>query len=433
MVIDSATGQITWRSPIVGEHQIKVRVADTAGGITTQSFTVTISDSANGLVEGNVYDDLDKNGVRKITNPNNLTPYTGVELGDRFKTDYSSYNLGLPTGLPEPIGPMVFLPGDPDTVLIGGGIASCGGAIYKVKVLRGEGGHIIGFDNDGDPDTPYVAEFYQYAPYLAGMTYAPDGSLITTTKKSPFTGIGFVPDGLPGAGQLKTTGHWPNTGFYTDAYLGNGQYNNAVQSGLIEPGSGSFVYRPNTAKDFETGAEILIADPNGNRVLAYKLDSAGNPIAGSSTVFLKDLASVTGTVVDPLTGDLLFSAAGGEVDRSHNTILAVRGLGALTGNEPGMAGTIVYVDRNLDGKRNVGEEYTTTDANGHYAFTLTPGSYQIRQEIPQSWTQTDPNVPLYRAVNIVANKTVHDVNFGNFGVAATAANVAPQIVSAAVV
>jgi Putative Ig domain len=270
MIIDYSTGQITWRSPIVGEHQIKVRVADTAGGIATQSFTVTISDSANGLVQGTVYDDLDKNGTRKITNPNNLAPYTGVELGDRFKTDYTSYNLGLPNGLPEPIGPMVFLPGDPDTVLIGGGIASCGGAIYKVKVLRGEGGHIIGFDNDGDPDTPYVAEFDQYAPYLAGMTYAPDGSLITTTKKSPFAGIGFVPEGLPGAGQLKTTGNWPNNGFYTDSYLGNGQYNNAVQSGLVEPGSGSFVYRPNTAKDFETGAEILIADPNGSRVLAYR-------------------------------------------------------------------------------------------------------------------------------------------------------------------
>jgi YD repeat-containing protein len=150
-------------------------------------------------------------------------------------------------------------------------------------------------------------------------------------------------------------------------------------------------------------------------------------------VFLKDLALVTGAVIDPLTGDLLFSAAGGEVDRSHNTILAVRGLGALTGNEPGMAGTNVYVDRNLDGVRNIGEEYTTTDANGRYSFYLAAGSYRIRQEIPQSWTQTDPIAPLYREVNIVANKIVNEVNFGNFGVAATAENVAPKITSQAIV
>jgi hypothetical protein len=140
-----------------------VRVTDTAGGENTQTFTITISGSVNGIVQGNVYNDLDKNGDRQITNPNNLTPDTRVEIGDRFKKNYTPYRLELPNGLPVPIGPMVFLPGDPDTMLIGGGIASCGGSIYRVKVLRGEGGHIIGFDDDGDPNTPYVAEFYHYS------------------------------------------------------------------------------------------------------------------------------------------------------------------------------------------------------------------------------------------------------------------------------
>jgi RHS repeat-associated protein len=440
MVIDSGTGQISWRSPIAGEHQVKVRVSDTAGGQTTQIFTVSISGAVNGLVEGNVYNDLDKNGDRKITNPNNLTPYAGVEIGDRFKTNYTPYSLGLPNGLPGPVGPMVFLPGDPDTILIGGGIASCGGSIYKVKVLRGEGGHIIGFDDDANPDTPYVAEFYRYAPYLTGIAYAPDGSLITTNlKSSPFGGIGFVPEGIAGAGQLKSTGTWPNTGFYSHAYLGNGQFNNSVQSGLVEPGAGSFVYRPNTAFNFEQGAEVLITDPQGDRVLAYELDSAGNPIFGSQDVFLKDLDLAVGAVVDPFTGDILFSSAGQELtdgdalsgSKGTNTILAVRGLGPLTGNEPGLAGNIVYVDSDKDGVRDVGEEYTTTDANGKYSFTLAAGNYQIRQELSLGWKQTEPIDPIYREVNIVANKIVTSIDFGNFGLPANAENVAPKIVSVA--
>jgi RHS repeat-associated protein len=432
MVIDSGTGQISWRSSIAGDHQVKVRVSDTAGGQTTQVFTVSISSALNGLVEGNVYNDLDNNGDRKITNPNNLTPYAGVEIGDRFKTNYAPYNLGLPNGVPGPVGPMVFLPGDPDTILIGGGIASCGGSIYKVKVLRGEGGHIIGFDDDANPDTPYVAEFYRYAPYLNGIAYAPDGSLIATNRKSsPFGGIGFVPDGIAGAGQLKSTGSWPNTGFYTHTYLGNGQFNNSIQSGLVEPGAGSFVYRPNTAFNFEQGAEVLITDPQGDRVLAYELDSAGNPIFGTQDVFLKDLDVAVGAVVDPFTGDVLFSSAGMELPDGTNTIVAVRGLGPVTGNEPGLAGNIVYVDSDKDGVRDAGEEYTTTDAHGRYSFTLAAGNYQIRQELSAGWRQTEPITPIYREVNIVANKIVTSVDFGNFGLPANAENVAPKIVSAA--
>jgi RHS repeat-associated protein len=428
MTINFSDGRISWRSPEVGEHQIKVRVMDTAGWQDTQTFTLSISsDTGNGKIEGAVYNDVDKSGDRKITNPNNMTPYLGVEMGDRFEENYTPYNLGLPNGLPSPIGPMVFLPDDPDTILVGGGILSCGGSIYKVKVQRGEGGHIIGFDDDNDPDTPYVAEFYTYAPYLAGMDYAPDGSLITTNKKySSIAGIGFVPNGLPGAGELKGTGKFQNSGFYNLSYLGNGQYTNPVQTGLVEPGSGSFVYRSATAPDFANGPEVLVIDTQGDRILAYEIDSHGNPIANTVDTFLKDFDLGVGAVVDPVTGDLLFSSAGDE--SQGNTILAVRGLGQ-GGNELGLAGTIVYVDQDKDGIRDATEEFTATDAFGHYAFSLTPGTYQIRQELTPGWTQTDPKDLLYREVTVAANKTAYEVNFGNFGLPADAANVAPDILS----
>ena len=74
MLIDNATGQITWQSPIVGTHQVKVRVADTSGGFDYQSFELIVDGTANAWVSGTVYNDLDQTGTRKITNPNSLTP-----------------------------------------------------------------------------------------------------------------------------------------------------------------------------------------------------------------------------------------------------------------------------------------------------------------------------------------------------------------------
>ncbi|MGA7935963.1 MAG: putative Ig domain-containing protein, partial [Kovacikia sp.] len=433
MTINYSDGRINWSSPVVGTHQIKVRVRDTAGWEDTQTYTLNISDQATGLVQGNVYNDQDKSGDRKITNPNNLDPYAGVVLGDRFKTDYTPYNLGLPQGLPYRVGPMVFDPNDPNIMYIGGGIVSCGGAIYKVNVLRGEGGHIIGYDDDNNPDTPYVAQFVGYAPYLSGMTFAPNGSLVTTNAKySGIAGVGFVPEGLPGAGELKGTGRLPNDGFYTLNYTGDGRFNSPTQTGIVAPGSASFLYQPVTAFDFANGPEILIADPTGNRITAYEVDSHGNPILGTGDVFLNEFDKPVGAVVDPVTGDLLFSAAGQEVASSNpNTIVVVRGLGPLTGNEPGLKGTLVYVDRDQDGTRDSGEDYAYTDAFGAYSFTLTPGTYQIREELTPGWTQTSPLDPLYRQVVVVANKTFYGVDFGNFGVAKDAPNDAPVIASTA--
>ena len=109
--------------------------------------------------------------------------------------------------------------------------------------MRGEGGHIIGFDNDADPDTPYTAEYFADAPYNdAGFVYTPDGVLLTNqwppaglnfikpggepnlTLPNALGGLSFVPEGLPGAGQLKAVGLWPSNTFNTVNFSPDGTF-----------------------------------------------------------------------------------------------------------------------------------------------------------------------------------------------------------------
>ena len=329
------------------------------------------------------YNDLDQTGTRRITNPNNLTPYAGVTIGDRFKDSYTPYNLGLPMGLPMDIGAMTFYRDtngvvDPNTLLVAGSIESCGGVIFKVKVQRGDGGHIIGFDDDFDATTPYVAELFAYTTYIsAGLVYNPvTNTLIRSSSKAaygitdPYTGLTYVPTGISGAGDLKGN---RNTAFYT---IQNGV---STQTGLIPDYSTGMVYMAANSPDFGLGAELLIANRVGDLINSYQIDGNGNPILGTATPFLKDIDAPMGALIDPVTKDVLFSSAGKEFD-DKNTIVVVRGLGKPAGNEPGMGNWLVYVDRDQDGIRDANEEFTYTDQQGNYKFNLAAGNYSSRHE-----------------------------------------------------
>jgi protocatechuate 3,4-dioxygenase beta subunit len=93
--------------------------------------------------------------------------------------------------------------------------------------------------------------------------------------------------------------------------------------------------------------------------------------------------------------------------------------GAWDGNEPALAGWTIKAFQN-----NVEVASTTTDANGAYSFSLTPGSYSIREVCPANsgWRQSYPG-PITTAANCGAN--THEItltsgqvdennNFGNF-------------------
>ena len=58
--------------------------------------------------------------------------------------------------------------------------------------------------------------------------------------------------------------------------------------------------------------------------------------------------------------------------------------------EPAAAGTVVYLDLDDNGVRENGEPTTTTASDGSYSFTVAPGTYRVRQELPVAGVQTSP-------------------------------------------
>jgi RHS repeat-associated protein len=459
MLIDNIKGVITWLSPVAGSHKVAVRVVDGRGGIDIQTYDLIISDAANGAIRGSVYLDKDGNGVRKVTNPGNLTPDGRVKIGDRFKDNYAAYDLGRPKGIPGTLGAMTFKRNadgtvDPNTMLVGGGAASRGGALYEVKVLRGEGGHIIGFDDDAIPESAYYASYFADSPYTdAGLVYTEDGVLLANlwpvsgvniinpggapnaTLPNALGGLTFVPTGFGGAGQLKATGKWASNAFYTVNYSQDGTFADGTPRYKIDRlteetnagfGPGAFVYVPTTAPNFSGGNSLVMAEWNVGEIAAYEVDSQGNPIASTREVMIDDYNGAWGAIADPVTGDLIFNAW-----RRFNNIMVVRGLGKPTENEAGLKDWLVFVDEDRDGVRDTNEQFTYTDSQGNYSFSLAAGNYRIVQEVQPGWTQTKPTSPKYWDVTVAANDVKFGIDFGNTNSKLAGENIAPEFTSTA--
>ncbi|NER35197.1 MAG: DUF4114 domain-containing protein [Oscillatoria sp. SIO1A7] len=430
MIIDADTGSIAWGNPVAGIHDVEVRVEDSRGGVDSQTFQLEISDSIPALIKGSVYLDVDGNGSRRVTNPGNMTPLS-LGITDRFQDDYTAYTLEKPRGISGIASAITFL--DANTMLVAGGAASGGGGFFKVKVLRGEGGHVIGFDNDADPESPYFAEFFAEAPYNdASVVSTPEGAILANmwppsgvhilkeggapnaTLPEALGGMTFVPAGLPGEGQLKAVAKWPNSTFYTVNYSQDGTFPDGSPSIKIDSldvetavgiGPGSFIYPLLGAPEFATPG-LLMAEWDANGIYAYEVDSDGNPIAASRELFMP-YHGVWGATVDPITGDFLFTPWSG-----GGGITIVRGLGQPADNEPGMPNWLVYIDSNENGVRDADEIFTRTDEWGNYSFTLEPGSYRIAQELQIGWTQTSP-ASSYYDVAVASDETAFGIDFGN--------------------
>ncbi|XHL98542.1 MAG: putative Ig domain-containing protein [Microcoleus anatoxicus] len=461
MIIESETGRIIWATPSASApgnpHKVRVRVEDGRGGVDTQSFDINISSAVPGTVKGSVYLDADGTGTRRVTNPGNMTPDSRVVVGPRFADNYAAYDLNRPDGVPGILGAMTFKRNpdgtvDPNTLLLGGGAASGGGALYEVKVVRGENGHIIGLDDDGEAETPYTANYFAGSPYSdAGLVYTPDNVLLANLWKpsgiysikpggapsggypAAMGGLTFVPEGFPGEGQLKATGAYPSNGFYTLTYGPNGTFPDGTPRYTINPpklettagaGPGAFIYMPVTAPNFDSGEGLLMAEWNAGGIWAYDLDINGNPIRTTRDPFITGYGGAWGATTDPVTGDLLFNAWAG-----FSNLMVVRGLGKPTDNEPGMENWLVYVDTNRNGIQDSNEPFTYSDASGNYSFTLAPGNYRIVSQLQPGWTQTSPTNPIYQEVTVTANNTKFGVDFAATNSKLAGPNTDPEFTS----
>lgn len=251
-------------------------------------------------------------------------------LAPAFSSDYSIVNLGGVAGVPGPLGGVTFKAGDLNTLLLGGSANNAGGAIYEIGLVRGAGNHITGFTG-----TPTL---FSTAPEIdGGLEYGPGGVLFytgysenllgqikpgstTPDRVDVLTGVGgsvgalaFVPAGFAGAGDFKLVSY--STGqFYTAALTpdGSGTYipGSFVEEAVLTGGPEGLIYIDGANPVFGTD-HMLVSEWGAGNVAAYEIDGDGNPIVASRQDFITGLSGAEGALIDPLTGDFLFSTFGG--------------------------------------------------------------------------------------------------------------------------
>ncbi len=267
-----------------------------------------------------------------------------------YDSTYTVTNLGSVPGLPTPYGGLDFLPSNSNVIVIGGAANVASGALYSIGVTRGAGNHITGF-------TGTAALFSEGQNNDGGVKFGPGGVLFYT--RYPINQIGqiepgstvndriidlsplgfsssvgalnFVPAGSPGTGQLKVviynTGDW-----YTASYApdGAGTYNitSPVLNTTISGGPEGFVYVPPGSPVFPANS-LLVSEYGAGVVSTYQVDGSGNPSVPTRAVFVAGLTGAEGAVIDPVTGDFLFSTFGG-----GNQVIVVQGFAIPVGATP---------------------------------------------------------------------------------------------------
>jgi hypothetical protein len=249
-------------------------------------------------------------------------------LAAPFASSYTLSSLGTPTGVPPLLGGLTFL--DSDTLLIGGNANGAAGNIWALDVTRDGGGHINGFSGS--------ATLFSTAPYIdGGLDFGPGGVLFytgfpthelgqikpgstTPDRIDAVPSIGgsvgalvFIPPGFAGAGELRIVSY--NSGEWAEVTLtadGLGTFDFTVSAPVVTLGGGpeGVVYVKGTNDEFGVDS-ILLAEYAAGNIAAYDIDGNGNPIAGTRRDFITGLTGAEGAVIDPLTGDFLFSTFGG--------------------------------------------------------------------------------------------------------------------------
>jgi hypothetical protein len=267
-----------------------------------------------------------------------------------YDASYTVTNLGSVPGLPTPYGGLAFLPSNSNVIVIGGLANNASGALYSIGVVRGTGNHITGFtgsatlysegqNNDGGVVFgPGGVLFYTRYPVNQIGQIEPGSAvndrIIDLTPLGFSSSVGalnFVPAGFPAAGQLKIViyndGNW-----YTASYApdGAGTYNITapVLNTTISGGPEGFVYVPPGSPVFPSNS-LLVSEYSAGAVSTYQFDAGGNPILASRAVFISGLTGAEGAVIDPVTGDFLFSTFGG-----GNQVIVVRGFAIPQGETP---------------------------------------------------------------------------------------------------
>jgi hypothetical protein len=258
-------------------------------------------------------------------------------IDPHYAANYSLRSLGEVPNLPYRYGGLVFRPGDPNTLLIGGNANTDSAQLFQIALVRDATHHITGYNG--------VASYYANANGLPNSGGGIDGGLIcgpgnvllytsykdnslgeimpghsTISKQIDLTPLGvdtsvgslvLVPPGLPGAGRLKILSY--NTSGWYDTTLspdGSGTFDLAPISTPIYLGGigveGAFYVA--AGNPLFPKPSVLVADYSDEKIISFEIDANGDPLPDTQRDFVTGASSVEGAAKDPLTGDFVFSS-----------------------------------------------------------------------------------------------------------------------------
>ncbi len=261
-----------------------------------------------------------------------LATPAGAQTMDAFYAgSYTFTDLGAVPGLPSQYGGLTFAQ-DADTLLIGGAANTANGRLYRIQVERDAGGHVTGFVGT-------VENIADGAYNDGGVVYGPEGVLFMArypvnqigqlrpgsavadrivdlaplgVASSP-GGLMFVPSDHAVPGALKLVS-WPGGQFYTLQFSPDGagtfNINSAVQETTLPGGPEGFIYVPIGSTLFPNPS-MLVSEYSAGQIGAFELDGNSNPDVTTRRTFMTGLTGAEGAVIDPVTGDFLFSTFGG--------------------------------------------------------------------------------------------------------------------------
>ncbi len=263
-----------------------------------------------------------------------LPGYTQTLTAEFEAAGYILTDLGSIDQLPSQYGGLTIRPDQPNTLYIGGSANTSGGGLYTVALIRDpETKRITGFDgaavlyvaapnNDGGIifDQFGTLLFTRYSMNELGQVL-PDNTYISISLTefgvAPSVGaLAFVPAGYPGAGGLVFSSYSESI-MYNVPYSieASGQYllsNQIAEVSVFGLASGpeGIAYIPAGSSAFPSLSMVISSYANGT-VVVFEVGDNGLPVPSTAREMVTGLTGAEGALIDPLTGDFLFSTFGG--------------------------------------------------------------------------------------------------------------------------
>lgn len=263
-----------------------------------------------------------------------LTGFSQTLTAEFVTAGYTLTDLGSVDQLPSRYGGLTIRPEQPNTLYICGYANESQGKIYTVALTRDPvTNNITGFNGS--------AVFYAEAPDNdGGLFFAPNGTLLFTRYSMNHLGqilpdntyvttllttygiassvgsIVLVPSGYPGAGNLIIASYNASI-IYNVPYTidGSGLYVLANQTAEVSVsgianGPEGIAYIPGGSLAFPN-LSMAVSSYGDGTVVVFDVGPEGLPVTSSSRLMVTGLTGAEGALIDPVTGDFLFSTFGG--------------------------------------------------------------------------------------------------------------------------